>query len=66
MGTVPHMDRVREHLEEAAGHHRRNHQEALRAAAVVRAHQEAQEAPEAPQTGLQGPEEGFWSIGAED
>lgn len=63
---MAHMDKVRQHLAEAAAHHRRSHEEALREAAVARAEVDAGYRPATPQTGLQAPEEGFWTVGAED
>lgn len=64
--AMAHMDKVRQHLTEAAHHHRKSHEEALREAAVARAEQDAGQGPTTSQTGLQGPEEGFWQIGGED
>lgn len=64
--AMAHLDTVKQHLEVAAAHHRKSHQEALREAAVARAERDAQNPPAAPQTGLQAPDEGFWVIGGED
>jgi len=53
MGAMSHMENVRRHLRQAAEVRRQNHQDALLAAAVARAQEEAATPPSVPQTGLQ-------------
>jgi hypothetical protein len=62
---MAHMDRVKEHMGQAATAHRKTHEDALRAAAIARAEQDAGVTPDVPQAGLQGPPEGFWEGGDE-
>jgi hypothetical protein len=62
---MAHMDKVKEHLALAAKAHRQTHEDALRAAAIARAEQDAGTTPSVPQTGLQGPDGGFWEGGDE-
>lgn len=62
---MAHMDKVREHLDAAAKAHRKTHEDALREAAIARAEQDAGASLVMPQTGLQGPEQGFWEVGDE-
>lgn len=64
--AMAHLDKVKADLATAAAHHRKSHEEALREAAVARAEHDAANPPPVPQTGLQAPEEGFWTVGGED
>lgn len=54
----------RAHTRNAAAH-RKAHQDALLAAAVKKAQEDAQVPPGVPQMGLQGDDEGFWEVGEE-
>lgn len=56
------LHKVREHLEESHRAHRQTHEDALRAAAVARAEQDAARAVNVPTVGLQADEGDFWEI----
>ena len=59
------MEAVRRAHTRNAAAHRKAHQDALLAAAVKKAQEDAQVPPSVPQMGLQGDDDGFWEVGEE-